>query len=64
MIPKKNEIPQLSALCDSVVNPNPSDYAWKLPRYKLPSEIKFVKALPKSASGKVDRNKCIEMVDI
>jgi len=34
--------------------------AAKLPRYKVPSEIKFTHSLPKSASGKVDSTKCLE----
>jgi long-chain acyl-CoA synthetase len=33
-----------------------------LPKYKLPSEIKLVRSLPKNANGKVDRQKCLEMV--
>ena len=33
-----------------------------LPKYKLPSEIKLVRSLPKNANGKVDRGKCLEMV--
>lgn len=36
--------------------------AEKLPRYKLPGEIHLVRALPKSTSGKVDRNKCLDLV--
>ena len=35
--------------------------AEKLPKYKLPSEIKFVRALPKSSSGKIDRSACLEI---
>ena len=35
--------------------------ASKLPRYEVPSEIKFVRSLPKSASGKIDSGKCFEM---
>jgi len=35
----------------------------KLPRFKLPDEIKFTRALPKKASGKIDRAKCGEMID-
>ncbi len=34
----------------------------KLPKYKLPSEIIKVRALPKSASGKVDREKCLGII--
>jgi acyl-CoA synthetase (AMP-forming)/AMP-acid ligase II len=33
----------------------------RLPKYQLPSEIKFTGALPKNASGKVDRTKCLEV---
>ena len=33
-----------------------------LPKYKLPAEIKLVRALPKSSSGKIDRNRCKELV--
>jgi len=32
-----------------------------LPKPKIPSEIRMVKALPKNASGKVDRGKCLEL---
>jgi acyl-CoA synthetase (AMP-forming)/AMP-acid ligase II len=35
--------------------------ASKLPRYEVPSEIKFVRSLPKSASGKIDSGKCLEL---
>jgi long-chain acyl-CoA synthetase len=34
--------------------------ASRLPKFKIPSPIKFVRALPKSTSGKVDRSKCLE----
>ena len=30
-----------------------------LPKYKMPAELRFVRALPKNANGKVDRNGCI-----
>ncbi len=33
----------------------------KLPKYKVPSEIKFVNPLPKNINGKIDRVKCLEM---
>jgi long-chain acyl-CoA synthetase len=36
--------------------------AKKLPRYKLPSEARLVQALYKSASGKIDRSKCLELI--
>ena len=32
-----------------------------LPKYKLPSEIKLVRSLPKNANGKIDRNGCIKL---
>ncbi|MBP7736621.1 MAG: acyl--CoA ligase [Spirochaetes bacterium] len=35
----------------------------KLPKFKLPDEIKFTRALPKKASGKIDRGRCGEMLD-
>ena len=31
-----------------------------LPKHKIPSEIKFIKNIPKKANGKIDQNKCIE----
>ncbi len=34
----------------------------KLPKYKLPSEIKLVKGLHKKANGKIDKAKCMELV--
>ena len=30
----------------------------KLPKYKIPDEVKFIRALPKKASGKIDRTQC------
>ena len=30
-----------------------------LPKYKMPAELRLVRALPKNANGKVDRNGCI-----
>jgi acyl-CoA synthetase (AMP-forming)/AMP-acid ligase II len=35
--------------------------AEKLAKYKLPREIKPVRTLPKYASGKIDRSKCLEL---
>ena len=35
----------------------------KLPRFKLPDEIRFARALPKKASGKIDRAKCGDMIE-
>jgi long-chain acyl-CoA synthetase len=34
-----------------------------VPKYKLPAGIKLVKGLPKSASGKVDRARCQELLE-
>jgi len=34
----------------------------RLPRYKLPSAIRFVPALPKNSSGKIDRKGCVELL--
>ncbi len=36
--------------------------AAKLPRYKIPDGITFVRALPKKLTGKIDRAKCAEMI--
>lgn len=36
--------------------------AERLPRYKLPSEVKLVRTVPKSPSGKIDRKKCLGLV--
>jgi long-chain acyl-CoA synthetase len=44
---------QILALCDE-----------RLPKYKLPSEVKLVRALPKSPSGKIDRTKCVELIKL
>lgn len=40
-----------------------SECAKKLPKYKMPSEVRFLRALPKNANGKIDRNKCFELLD-
>lgn len=37
--------------------------AIKLPRYKLPTEIKIVKSLPKYPSGKINKEKCKYFID-
>ena len=36
--------------------------AKKLPKYKMPAEIKMIRTLPKNASGKIDRTRCIELI--
>ena len=39
-----------------------SQCAKRLPKYKVPGEIKKIRSLPKSAGGKVDRTKCLEVI--
>lgn len=34
-----------------------------LPKYKMPAEIKLIKILPKNANGKIDKNKCTELLE-
>ena len=36
----------------------------RLPRYKLPSQVKLVQALPKSPSGKIDRTQCLKLAHL
>ncbi len=38
-----------------------SKCAEKLPKYKLPSDVKFIRALPKSTIGKIDHAKCLAL---
>jgi len=33
-----------------------------LPKHKLPATIKFLRTLPKKASGKIDRDKCLTLL--
>lgn len=33
-----------------------------LPKYKVPRSIKLLRALPKSSSGKIDRNECMRLI--
>jgi len=35
----------------------------KLPKYKLPGEIRLIRSLPKNSSGKIDRTKCVELMN-
>jgi len=51
--PKDEELDEniLLASCES-----------KLPRYKIPSEIRFVKSLPKNISGKINLDQIIEIL--
>jgi long-chain acyl-CoA synthetase len=34
----------------------------KLPKFKMPTDVKMVHSIPKNANGKTDRAKCIELV--
>jgi acyl-CoA synthetase (AMP-forming)/AMP-acid ligase II len=34
----------------------------RLPRHKLPNEIRFVRSLPKNSSGKIDREACLGLL--
>jgi long-chain acyl-CoA synthetase len=36
--------------------------AAKMPKYKMPGQIKLVRSLPKTTSGKIDRIKCLELL--
>jgi acyl-coenzyme A synthetase/AMP-(fatty) acid ligase len=38
-----------------------SECAKRLPKHKLPHDVKLVRALPKNSSGKIDRTKCCEI---
>jgi acyl-CoA synthetase (AMP-forming)/AMP-acid ligase II len=38
-----------------------SECSKRLPRYKMPSEVKLVRSLPKNTSGKIDRARCLEL---
>jgi len=35
----------------------------KLPKYKIPSDVKFTHRLPKKTSGKIDRNSCRDLYE-
>ena len=36
--------------------------AQKLPKHKVPAEVKLVRSLPKHSSGKINRTKCLELI--
>ncbi len=36
----------------------------RLPKYKMPESVKLIRALPKNASGKVNKVRCLEMINI
>jgi long-chain acyl-CoA synthetase len=48
---------------DTTENQILSDCSDKLPKYKVPSELIFIRALPKNTSGKIDRIKCVEIAN-
>ena len=54
----------LAALKDNGCSENEilNHCAEKLPRYKLPSHIKLIRSLPKGPTGKIDRNKCLQLI--
>ncbi len=37
--------------------------AERLPKYKVPSEVRLLRSLPKGSSGKIDRNKCLDLLN-
>jgi len=37
--------------------------AKKLPKHKMPSKVKWIRSLPKKSSGKIDREKCLTLID-
>jgi len=51
--PKNNEISENLCL---------RECALRLPKYKVPSRLEFVKSLPKNSHGKIDSGKCMEIV--
>jgi len=38
-----------------------SECSKRLPRYKVPSEVKLLRSLPKNTNGKIDRARCLEL---
>jgi len=51
--PRQKEISEIMVLGAS---------AERLPKYKLPALIKFTRSIPKNTSGKIDRDKCLELI--
>ena len=35
----------------------------KLPKYEIPSDLKFTRVLPKKTSGKIDRKSCYDLYE-
>lgn len=50
-IHENNTVQDILAICSA-----------RLPRHKIPSELKFVSALPKNSSGKLDSKRCHELL--
>ncbi|MCD6225316.1 MAG: acyl--CoA ligase [Deltaproteobacteria bacterium] len=53
VMPRKKETTETQIL---------GECAARLPKYKLPGVIKLVRSIPKKNSGKIDRNKCLELM--
>jgi acyl-CoA synthetase (AMP-forming)/AMP-acid ligase II len=51
--PKDNKFSAMSLMCK---------LEKKLPRYKMPSGVIPIRAIPKRANGKIDRTKCLELL--
>ena len=52
--PKDNEFSTMSLMC--IIEK-------KLPKYKMPSDVIPIRAIPKKANGKIDPTKCLEVID-
>jgi long-chain acyl-CoA synthetase len=52
-VPVKEDCPKddITAFCGA-----------RLPKFKIPSEVRFIKNLPKKTSGKIDRRACVSML--
>ena len=51
--PKDNKFSAMTLMCK---------LEKKLPRYKMPTGVIPIRAIPKKASGKIDRTKCLELL--
>jgi acyl-CoA synthetase (AMP-forming)/AMP-acid ligase II len=51
--PKDNKFSAMTLMCK---------LEKKLPRYKVPSGVIPIRAIPKKANGKIDRTKCLELL--
>jgi acyl-CoA synthetase (AMP-forming)/AMP-acid ligase II len=59
-----NKLVAVAAPVNGVCNQNDllSLCARMLPKHKVPSEIKFVRSLPKYTNGKINRARCLELI--